>query len=869
MKESGGRCKHFFEELGTMGERTTRFLKISLVAVSLFCVVVFSVQAAFINMMGEDAIRRLGVFYMSGISEQVSSHFGTTIELRLSQVESLVDSVPPGRYASDRSMQTALVYHARSSGFEYLAFYTEDGDFHMLCGSEITADVPEALRRSVQGGHYNVCAGSDRQGTPIVLLGVPAVYPLENGEESIALVAGLPTRDLGNSLEENVQSGFMEYAIIRKDGSYVLHNSSALESENYFERAENLFEICDGKTPEQYVRELREALEAERDYTSSIQNGGKYWNVYCTSLPNSDWHLLLMISHNTLDETVNLLQQRWSHISIGGCVLIICALLLIFVGYYRLTKRQIRELHEARESAEQARQSAERSSRAKSEFLSNMSHDIRTPMNGIMGMTSVAMGSIDDPARVRSCLKKIHISSRHLLGMINDMLDMSKIESGKLTLNIEPVSLREIIQTITTIIQPQVQEKNQQFYIYVHNVYYENVCSDRVRLSQILLNVLGNAVKFTPEGGVIEVGLYEEPSPRGDGYIRSHLHVKDNGIGMSKDFLSRIFEPFTREDNARVAKEAGAGMGLPITKYIVDAMGGTITVESKQGKGSHFHIAVDMEKSAVQEKEMRLAERNVLVIDDDKTAARLAVAALDSIGLHGERAADLTQAAEMLEEQKNGPYHILLLDWDIQGQDGLRAAGELSERFGLPAALLTDGEWDELEAKSQESSVSSFISKPLFRSGLYYGLRPLIESETPVQEPDQENDLDLAGRRILMAEDNELNGEIASEMLQEFGLEVDWVVNGQLCAEKFEASDPGWYDAILMDLRMPIMTGYEAATAIRASNREDARTIPIIAVSADAFKDDIQKCLDCGMNAHTAKPFNVQKVLSLLNEYLR
>ncbi|MBD5395264.1 MAG: response regulator [Lachnospiraceae bacterium] len=854
-----------------MEKKTTRFLNISLALVSLLCIFTFITQMLLVNHLSENTIRQLGIFYMSGISEQVSSHFGTTIELRLSQVESLVNSVPPGRYTSESSIRIGLTYNARSAGFEYLAFYTDDGNFHMLYGSQITADVPEALHRSVQGGKYNVSAGKDEKGTSVVLIGVPAHYLMDDGNTSVALVAGLPTSYLSDTLENNIQSNFMEYSIIRDDGSYVLNNYAA-EEKNYFDRVENLYETCSGKEPAQYARELRDALETDKDYTSDVMISGERWNIYCTMLPNSDWHLIFKISHNTLDETVNLLQQKWSYISIGGCCLIIVVLLCVFMEYYHLTKKQMHELDEARKTAEQAMLSAERSNKAKNEFLSNISHDIRTPMNGIMGMTSIAIGSLDNPSRVRSCLKRIHVSSRHLLGLINDMLDMSKIESGKLVLNMEPLCLRDIMQNITIIIQNQIQEKNQHFYLYIHDIYHENVCSDRVRLSQILLNIIGNAVKFTPEGGTIEVDLYEEPSPKGDGYIRSHLHVKDNGIGMSKEFQARIFEAFAREDNARIDKEAGAGMGMTITKYIVDAMGGTISVDSEQGKGSHFCITVDMEKTVQEEKQLLLPDRNVLVIDDDDTAACLAISTLRSIGLHGESAADIEQAFGLIKEhcREDNRYHMILLDWDIQGQNGIQAAQELSDRFGreLPILLLTEGEWDELAEIAEISGIHGFISKPLFRSSLYYGLRPFIETQMTQQNQKEKSAIDLTGKRILMAEDNELNWEIGNEILSEFGLLMEWAENGQLCVEKFEQSETGWYDAILMDFRMPVMTGLEAAAAIRKLNREDAQNIPIIAISADAFEDDIQKCLDHGMNAHTAKPIDPEKVLDLLNQYL-
>lgn len=292
-----------------MEKRTTHFLNVSLVLVSIFCIFIFISQTICMNFMGENAIRQLGIFYMSGISEQVASHFGTTIELRLSQVESLVNSVPPERVTGGTAMQVNLTYNSRSAGFEYLAFYTDDGEFHMIYGSQVTADVPEALRRSVQGGKYNVCAGKDAAGTPVVLMGVPAIYPMEDGNASVALVAGLPTSYLSDTLESNIRSSIMEYAIIRNDGSYVLHNNNAITERNYFERVGTLYETCNGKQPAQYAQEFRDALEMDKDYTSEVLISGERWNIYCTNLPNSEWHLLLKISHNTLDETINLLQK--------------------------------------------------------------------------------------------------------------------------------------------------------------------------------------------------------------------------------------------------------------------------------------------------------------------------------------------------------------------------------------------------------------------------------------------------------------------------------------------------------------------------------------------------------------------------------
>ena len=341
---------------------------------------------------------------------------------------------------------------------------------------------------------------------------------------------------------------------------------------------------------------------------------------------------------------------------------------------------------------------------------------------------------------------------------------------------------------------------------------------------------------------------------------------------MSQEFQNKIFDAFAREDSARVDKAVGAGMGMTITKYIVDAMDGTIDVKSEQGKGSDFYVTLDMEKVLQQEPELCLPKRNILVIDDDETSDKIIIDLLKSIGLYAECALTLQEAFHMIEEQhsKGEDYHIILLDWDIQEQDGIQVITKLRRCFSteIPIILLSEGENDELETEVEKSGINGFIAKPLFRSSLYYGLRQFVETQVSQLHQEEDKNVDLTGKHVLVAEDNELNWEIADAMLSEFGMELDWAENGQICVEKFEKSKIGWYDIILMDLRMPIMTGFEAASAIRKLEREDASSIPIIAISADAFADDVKKCLDCGMNDHTAKPFDLVKIINLLNQYL-
>ena len=547
-----------------------------------------------------------------------------------------------------------------------------------------------------------------------------------------------------------------------------------------------------------------------------------------------------------------------------SCASVLIILTLIFLRYFSMTRSQLHEL-------EKARQTALESSKAKSEFLANMSHDIRTPMNAIVGMTAIAAAHMDDREQVQNCLRKITLSSKHLLGLINDVLDMSKIESGKLTLTTEQISLKEVIEGIVNIMQPQVKTKKQTFDIHVENILTENVWCDGVRLNQVLLNLLSNATKYTPEGGAVQLSLSEEPSPKGENHVRIHINVKDNGIGMSQDFVKKIYDSYSRADEARIHKTEGAGLGMAITKYIVDAMEGSIEVQSEIDRGTEFRITFDFEKAAAMEVDMVLPSWNMLVVDDDELLCRTAMNALKSIGikaewtLSGEKAIDLV----IQHHIKRDDYQIILLDWKLPGMNGIQTAKEIRRNLGdeVPILLISAYDWSEFEAEAREAGISGFISKPLFKSTLFYALRQYMGVETPDDQTSNQG-MELSGRRILLAEDNELNWEIANELLSDLGMELDWAEDGQICLDKFQQSPEGYYDAVLMDIRMPRMTGYEAAKAIRGLNRPDALSVPIIAMSADAFSDDIQHCLECGMNAHMAKPVDVTELTRLLKRYL-
>ena len=839
-----------------------RFLTVSLALVLLLTVCIFSFLAFFMSRKSANTISDVGSVYMVGMGEKVTQHFATTIELRLSQVESLVESFHP-EDAPAGELRDSLAVSAQIRGFESLAFYSPTGEFDMIYGDEPVLADPEPFLASMNNGDKKVAVASTDHGEKDIVLGVSAEYRMSGGETATALVASLPASYIADTLSLYSENTLVYSHIIRRDGTFVIRSGDAFR-ENYFDRIQALFEE-QGENGAQYIQELEAAMDTGEDYTALLTFGSERRHLQCNKLPYSEWFLITVLPYGQLDESVSDLSRTWLYMAFLGCAVVLTALFLVFLQYSRLLREQMAEL-------EQARREAVHANKAKSEFLSNMSHDIRTPMNAIVGMTAIASANIDDKQQVQNCLKKITLSSRHLLGLINDVLDMSKIESGKLTLNMDQVSLREVMDSIVSIAQPQVRSKHQQFDVFIHDISTENVCCDSVRLNQVLLNILGNALKFTPEGGLIQVSLYEESSPRGEDYVRTHITVKDNGIGMTPEFKAKIFESFVREDSARVRRTEGSGLGMAITKYVVDTMGGTITVESELGKGSEFHVTLDLQRAETPEEEMILPEWNILVVDDDQQLCESTTASLKSIGVKADWALNAEKALDMLDHRAKiqDSYHIILLDWKLPDMDGITAAKEIRRRFGsdTPIMLISAYDWSEIEAEAKDAGITGFISKPLFRSTLFYGLKPFISSPDAAEETHHEEKCaDFTGRRVLLAEDNDLNWEIANELLSDLGLELEWAENGRICVDKFENSPVGFYDAVLMDLRMPVMTGYEATEAIRNLDRPD-KDIPIIAMTADAFSEDIKKCLDAGMNAHVAKPIDIREVSRLLEKFI-
>lgn len=840
------------------GKDKTRLLVIRLLLVLILCVCIFAFTAFFMRRRSSETIGNVGNIYMHSISDELALHFRTMVELRLDQLETLMTDVTSQREDFEGAREL-LAAGARERGFEYLGLCRQDGSLETIYGEELRMEEPDSFLPYLLEGQRKIDTGYNASGDKKVLLGVPCRGIGE--EDCTALVAGLELDYISDTLSLNAEDAPVYSYIIRLDGSFVIRGGEAFR-EDYFERLRGEL----SGDVEKYVNDLKTAMTDTQHYSAVVTTHDERRHIHCTKLDDSEWYLLVVMPYGSLDMQISQLSTQWLYTAFGGCLLVMIAMLGIYSSYFREIRRQMAEL-------DRVRQEAVNANRAKSEFLSNMSHDIRTPMNAIVGMTAIATANMDDREQIENCLKKITMSSRHLLGLINDVLDMSKIESGRLTLSVEQVSLREVIDSAVNIVQQQLKTKRQKFDVFVRDIFCENVCCDSVRLSQILLNLLGNSVKFTPEGGSIQITLYEEEAPKGENYVRVHLLVEDTGIGMEPEFLGKIFDAFTRADSRRVQKTEGSGLGMAITKYILDAMGGTIEVKSTLGEGSCFHVTLDLEKARISEEEMTLPDIRMLVVDDDAQLCESTIGALESMGIHAQWCLDGESAIKRIREKEMNrePYEIILLDWKLPGMDGLSLTREVREIIGkeIPILLISAYDWNEIENDARSAGVSGFISKPLFKSTLFYGLKPYLAGQTMESPSESEGQEDFTGRKILVAEDNDLNWEIANELLSSLGMELEWAENGEICVDKFSRSEDGYYDAILMDLRMPVMTGYEAAVAIRKLDRPDAGTIPIIAMTADAFAEDVKRCLDCGMNAHISKPIDVRIVAGKLKKFMK
>ena len=633
-----------------------------------------------------------------------------------------------------------------------------------------------------------------------------------------------------------------ELSIIDADGDYIIKGHSYKNS-SFFEFYKS-YNVIDSVSAQDLYGKVTSSTGS---FIMRNSRGEECILAYTPVAATGGWTLLSFMPMKDL----NVNTENWLLIGVVSA-----GLLILFVFDLAVMLYFNKRLHAAAREAEAA-------NKAKTDFLSTMSHDIRTPMNAIMGLTTLTEKNLGDLESVADNLRKIGLASNHLLTLINDILDISKVESGKLNLSPLTFSIVETAENLINISQPMIKEKNIDFSFRIDSMEKEYLYADKLRLNQIYINILSNAIKYTEPGGRVSVDMREKESAVA-GSVKLIYVVSDTGIGMSPEFMKKMYEPFSRQTDSRVNTIQGTGLGLAITKQMVELMNGTIECQSEQGKGTTFTITLDIPVADKQLEEMRLDPIDVLIVDDDEVLLETAVDTLESLGVTVEKAKDGLSALGMIRHRKEAgnQYDVAILDWKMPGMDGVTTVRHIRTEIdaNIPILLISSYDWSDIEDTAKEAGVNGFISKPLFRSKLYEKINELLGKEAKSIEPEDDYS-DLAGLNILIAEDNDINWEIISAMLSMFGITTERAENGQICVEKMMEAGKGKYALIFMDIQMPIMNGLEATKKIRALDDPWASSIPIIAMTADAFSENVAECMSVGMNGHIAKPIDMKLVI--------
>ncbi len=697
-------------------------------------------------------------------------------------------------------------------------------------------------------------------------LGVYANFDFKDGKKGIVRL-GQYTSALKNEFTLTFFDGAGFSYIVNSVGDVIIHSLQTNSNHTFL----NVFELIGQDNSEEDMNTFINSMKDGNIGAMQLEFGGT--SQVFTFVPisaNEGWYLISVIPDSTLnthaDSILNTMSVTAVILVIVFAVFIIIA--VVFFVYRKKMKLHSEQQEQNRIVLEGALKLAKQASEAKTLFLSNMSHDIRTPMNAIVGMTTIAAKHMDDKKKVEDCLNKISLSGHHLLTLINDVLDISKIESGKIALNPVAVSLRNVMSNLVNIVRPLIKAKNQSFEVHIKGIDYETVIVDEVRLSQIFINILSNAVKYTqPDTGKIVLELFEELLPDGKS-VRVTYIVQDNGMGMSEEFQKNMYEIFSRAEDSRTNKIQGSGLGLAIVKQMVTLMNGTIECESELDKGTKFTIKLDLPIGKSDTDDRKLPDVRILVVDDDEIFLETTRDTIEDLGAQIDTATTGEQALKLASENA---YSVIIVDWRMPDMNGCDIAESIRKKVKKPTPIILASayDWTEIEEKMHGKKIDGFISKPLFRSYIYEKLCEALKIEAEKNPVHAYGTNDLEGLHILVAEDNELNWEVISELLEMYNITAERAENGRLCIEKLTSEPEGTFDLILMDVQMPEMDGKSATKKIRKLENDYMRNIPIIAMTADAFAEDIASCIDAGMNGHTAKPVDMDVLFHEIQKILK
>ncbi len=800
---------------------------------------------------------------MSGLEHRWREIKGVATEVMQSKLDSIKD-VTDQLNIKAQTLEGLSIVLVSSDGKAYSSTYTIKDDKELLELCKNSKSEKFVYRRE----NNDIINGDNRR--ELLLLGAK-IEPFKVNDVTFEYVACYyDIYSLSDELKIDSYNGLGYSSVIDMAGNYLV---SIYANSNLFER-DNFFKVMESATIEDTtLQEIREKIERKESFSVRYVLDGKERVMSCTPMESLNWYFVMSVPTEVFQNRSNRLLTMIARLM--GFVFFVVFVVIVLIFRNHSQKKLVKFEVKHRDELESALAMAEQASKAKTTFLNNMSHDIRTPMNAIIGFTSLAINHIDNKERVKDYLEKINQSSNHLLSLINDVLDMSRIESGRVNIEEKEENLAEILHGIKNIIQADIHAKQMELVIDTVDVTDENIYCDKLRLNQILINLISNAIKFTQPGGVISVRITQKEVTK-KGYGIYEFKIKDTGIGIGKEFLDEIFEPFARERNTTVSGIQGTGLGMAITKNIVDMMGGTISVESEVGKGSEFTVTLEF-KLQESHKNIEIVKElqgvRALVVDDDMNSCQSISHMLRQLGLkpdwtmYGKEAVERSKEAIQMKEK----YQVYLIDWLMPDMNGIETTRRIRKAVGksAPIILLSAYDWGEIEQEAKEAGVTEFISKPLFPSDLARILTKVCGLEKNNQNQVQQQDVDFSGRRILLVEDNMMNREIATEYLQDFGFLVECAEDGKIACDILSNSQPGYFDLVLMDIQMPIMDGYEATKVIRKFKNKKIANIPIIAMTANAFEEDKNAAKEAGMNGHLAKPIDIQKLIETLNDILK
>ena len=814
--------------------------------------------------VSEHTVTNISGVYLREMTAQLSSHLQTNLNSQFSQIRTITNAISENDLKDEASLRRFLVQTRTDNDFTHIAFISDKGIAYSPESTIPAMSKISGLDRLLTGSGELVSVNETIWESNTILLGT-TMEPLQFGDSRlVAVIVGLHTSDIGARLGMDSQTETNSYTnIVGKNGDFVIKSVFAeevLHGSNLFTVYEQQAEFDDGYD----FQSFSAAIDAGESGMTLLTVGTHHVYLYYMPIQGTDWYMVTSMAFETVNDQIVYLSQFMAALGVGIFCIVIFTVITFFFLLRRSEKRSNELLRLEKERAEAA-------NLAKSNFLSQMSHEIRTPLNGIMGMVELGKNHIDEPDRMRNCLDKITLSSTHLLSLINDILDMSKIESGKIELHPERFDLGRLLRALTTVFHVQAISKQIDFQIFLHGEVMEYLVGDALRLNQILTNLLSNAMKFTPAQG--HVSLTVTTLRRDERGIWIRFEVKDTGRGIAPENIERIFEPFTQENSGIVRQYGGTGLGLPITRNFAELMGGTISVSSEAGAGSTF--TVDLPFTCEPDDEDGNAEccgsgQLVLVVNEIEELRTYLVHVIEKESFRVDSASDTEAALHKIHTaaQSGTPYDICFVKWDISPNMALLTS-EIRKAAKNTALkiILTGQDQDELDDAALLCGADATLCRPVFHSDfvvLMGKLRGENHDNTKKEQPDV-----LAGIQVLLVEDNEITLEIAAALLQDAGADVTTARNGQEAVAKFSEAPEGFYHLILMDVQMPVMDGYSATQAIRALPRPDAKNIIIIAMTANSFSEDVQKCLDSGMNAHIAKPFMMKDISRAYLEVLQ